>query len=112
MKLTAISHQLAIVDTCAAVVLSSSSNRPFLVLTMVPRFPIPEGVDAKFITPLYDDTALASSIFNDILPKALAAGSFIPAPAAHVAGHRLEAIQGAMDVFKDCVSAKKIVVTL
>lgn len=102
----------SIVEICAAVALSSSENCKLIPLTMVPRFPIPEGIEAKFVMPLEADRDLASSVFNDYLPGALADGSFIPAPTPKVAGTGLEAIQGAMDMLREGVSAKKIVVRI
>ncbi|KAK9772984.1 putative Enoyl reductase (ER) domain-containing protein [Seiridium cardinale] len=101
-----------IVDACAAVVLSSEANRKFVSLTMVPRFPIPEGVQNKFVEPLEGDKDLASSIFNDYVPKALASGKFVPSPPAEVVGKGLGSVQSAMDLLKKGVSAKKVVVTI
>ncbi|KAH8668964.1 putative alcohol dehydrogenase [Xylariales sp. PMI_506] len=51
-------------------------------------------------------------IFTNYVSAALEAGSQVPAPAAHVVGHGLENIQGALETQKKGVSAKKIVVTL
>jgi hypothetical protein len=79
---------------------------------MKSRFPIPEGIETKFIEPLEGDKKLASTLFNDFLPKALAAGYFVPSPPAQVAGKGLESIQGAMNLVKEGVSAKKIVVII
>ncbi|KUI55861.1 Zinc-binding alcohol dehydrogenase domain-containing protein cipB [Cytospora mali] len=99
-----------IVEACAAVVLSTNCKR-ILPLTMVPNFPIPEGVEAKFVQELRPDVELASVVFHGFLSKALAAGTYIVAPEAEVVGKGLEAIQGAMDTLMKGVSAKKIVVT-
>lgn len=102
----------SIVDTCAAVVLSSPDNNKFIPLTMVPRFPLPEGVSTKFLEALGEDKDLAASIFNEFLPKALETGTIVPAPTPQVFGHGLEALQGAMDLLKSGVSASKVVVTM
>lgn len=102
----------SIVEACAAVVLSSPDNCKLVPLTMVPRFPVPEGVESKFVVPLATDKDLASWIFNDYMSGALASGSFVPAPEAEVVGHGLGSLQSALDTLDAGVSAKKIVVTM
>ncbi|ROW04539.1 hypothetical protein VMCG_05080 [Cytospora schulzeri] len=99
-----------IVEACAAVVLSTGGKK-VLPLTMVPNFPTPEGVEAKFVQELRQDVELGSAFFHGFLPGALAAGTYTIVPEAEVVGKGLEAIQGAMDTLKKGVSAKKIVVT-
>lgn len=100
-----------IVEACAAVVLSTEGSK-FVALTMVPAFPIPEGIRTKFVEELRPDVALASAIFHDFLPRALADGKYTVAPKSEVVGEGLEALQGAMYKLKEGVSAKKIVVSL
>ncbi|KAK2614145.1 hypothetical protein N8I77_000997 [Diaporthe amygdali] len=100
-----------IVEACAAVVLSTEGKK-FVALTMVPAFPIPEGVQTKFVDELRPDVELASAIFNDFLPGALENRKYTIAPKADVVGNGLEALQGAMDILREGVSAKKIVVSL
>ncbi|KAF4448786.1 hypothetical protein F53441_7835 [Fusarium austroafricanum] len=102
----------SIVDTCAAVALSSRDNCKMIPLTMVPRFPLPEGVETKFVVPLSTDKELASWLFNDYISGELANGNFVPAPEARVVGHGLEALQPALETLNAGVSAKKIVVTM
>jgi hypothetical protein len=51
-------------------------------------------------------------IYADYLPKALAAGAFVAAPEPLIAGHGLEAVQGALDLQRRGVSARKVVVSL
>ncbi|KAF5613893.1 oxidoreductase zinc-binding dehydrogenase family superfamily [Fusarium subglutinans] len=102
----------SIVDTCAAVALSSPDNCKLVPLTMVPRFPLPDGVETKFVVPLATDKDLASWIFNDYISEALASGNFVPAPEAEVVGHGLGSLQSALDTLDSGVSAKKIVVTM
>ncbi|KAK4938133.1 hypothetical protein LTR10_021373 [Elasticomyces elasticus] len=58
------------------------------------------------------DNEVGPMIYEQWLPKALAAGTFVPAPKAEVVGHGLGYIQRAMDINRKGVSAKKIVVTL
>jgi len=71
------------------------------------------GVGSAFVNlaPVFTN-GIAKYIFADFLPKALAAGNFVPAPDPEVVGHGLESIQDAFAVQKNGVSAKKIVVTL
>ncbi|KAF5569154.1 oxidoreductase zinc-binding dehydrogenase family superfamily [Fusarium phyllophilum] len=102
----------SIVDTCAAVALSSPDNCKLVPLTMVPRFPVPDGVETKFVIPLATDKDLASWIFNDYISEALASGSSMPAPEAEVVGHGLGSLQSALDTLDAGVSARKIVVTM
>lgn len=99
-----------IVEACAAVVLSTGGKK-VLPLTMVPSFPVPEGVEAKFVQELREDVELASAIFHGFLPKAFADGTYTIAPETEIAGKGLEAIQGAMSTLMKGVSAKKIVIT-
>ncbi|KIW12141.1 hypothetical protein PV08_09416 [Exophiala spinifera] len=51
-------------------------------------------------------------IYEGYLPKALAEERFIPAPKPQVVGHGLENAQRAMDILKQGVSAKKVVISL
>ncbi|KAK6384837.1 hypothetical protein LTS17_002400 [Exophiala oligosperma] len=51
-------------------------------------------------------------IYQDYLPKALAENKFVPAPKAEVVGHGLEHAQKAMEILREGVSAKKVVITL
>ncbi|KAI9898810.1 hypothetical protein N3K66_005271 [Trichothecium roseum] len=107
----------AIVDACAAVVLSSPVSRSnrLVPLTMVPRFTLPQGVETKFVEPLLGDTEhkdLAAHIFNTFVPEALANGLMVSAPRAKVAGHGLDVLQSALDTLRAGASATKIVVTL
>ncbi|KAF4437138.1 Zinc-binding alcohol dehydrogenase domain-containing cipB [Fusarium acutatum] len=102
----------SIVETCAAIALSSPDNCKLVPLTMVPRFPVPDSVETKFVIPLATDKGLASWIFNDYISEALAGGSFVPAPEAEVVGHGLGGLQSALDTLDAGVSAKKIVVTM
>lgn len=100
-----------IVEACAAVVLSTEGSK-FVALTMVPAFPIPEGVQTKFVEELRPDVELASAVFHDFLAAALADGRYTITPRSEVVGEGLEALQGAMDILREGVSAKKIVVSL
>ncbi|KAG8665547.1 hypothetical protein FPOAC2_10621 [Fusarium poae] len=107
-----VSQYATIVETCAAVALSSPDNCKLVPLTMVPRFPLPEGVETKFVVPLSTDKELSSWIYNDYISNELANGNFVPAPEAEVVGHGLDSLQAAMNILDAGVSAKKIVVTM
>ncbi|CAF3469774.1 hypothetical protein FGSG_06624 [Fusarium graminearum PH-1] len=106
------SQYAPIVEACAAVALSSPDNCKLVPLTMVPRFPLPEGVETKFVVPLSTNKDLSSKIFNDYISDELASGNFIAAPEAKVVGHGLSSLQAAMDILNAGVSATKIVVTM
>lgn len=72
-----------------------------------------KGIQYKFI---WGDDLMAnevgSAIYEHFLPEALAAGKYMAAPEPHVVGHGLEHIQEALDLVKQGVSAKKVVVTV
>ncbi|EOO00996.1 putative zinc-binding oxidoreductase protein [Phaeoacremonium minimum UCRPA7] len=71
------------------------------------------GVGYKF---LWGSDLMANevgkAIFEDFLPEALARKQFVCAPEPQVVGHGLEKVQEALDIQKNGVSAKKIVITL
>lgn len=75
---------------------------------------LPEGVGMKQCLSLtIKDTPVGGAIWEDYLPKALEAGTFVAAPEPLVAGRGLEALQGAMDLKRDGVSGgQKVVVVL
>lgn len=58
------------------------------------------------------DNPIGKAMFEDFLPKALEAGSFVPAPDSFVAGYGLESLQAAVDLQRKGVSARKVVVLL
>lgn len=102
-----------IVEACAAAVLSTgTAGSRMVAMTMVPGFPVPEGIQTKFVEELRPDVELASAVFHDLLAGALADGKYTIAPESQVVGEGLEALQGAMDTLRKGVSAKKIVVSL
>ncbi|CEI38639.1 hypothetical protein FVEN_g4806 [Fusarium venenatum] len=107
-----VSQYASIVEACAAVALSSPDNCKLVPLTMVPRFPLPEGVETKFVVPLSTDKELSSWVYNDYISGELAKGTFIPAPEPKIAGHGLDSLQAAMDILDAGVSATTIVVTM
>ncbi|KAJ9631097.1 hypothetical protein H2203_001628 [Taxawa tesnikishii (nom. ined.)] len=58
------------------------------------------------------DNAVGPAVYVDFLPKALQAGTFVPAPRPEVVGKGLEGVQTAVDRLMKGVSATKLVVTL
>ncbi|MCJ1475381.1 hypothetical protein MMC13_004043 [Lambiella insularis] len=71
------------------------------------------SIGTKFIwgsTLIHNEVGKA--IYEDFLPKALAAGTFVAAPEPEVVGTALDYIQAACDRLKKGVSAKKLVVLL
>jgi NADPH:quinone reductase-like Zn-dependent oxidoreductase len=58
------------------------------------------------------DNEIGPAIYQDYLGRALASGSFRPAPPPRVVGNSLDDIQKALDIQRSGVSASKIVVTL
>ncbi|KAG8156903.1 hypothetical protein KVR01_013316 [Diaporthe batatas] len=101
-----------IVDTCAKV-LQSCHGKKMVAMTMAPHWgPNHDGVQCRSVGPLRGSQQLAASIFHKFLPEGLSNGHFKPKPEPAVVGHGLEAVQGAMDVLRAGVSAKKIVVTV
>lgn len=101
-----------VVEACVEAI-KSCPGKHFVSMTMVPSWgPSFEGVELKFVEPLWTDVDLASGVFHDFLSDALADGVFKPMPEPEVVGHGLEAIQGGMDLLKKGVSRKKLVVTL
>ncbi|KAL2867805.1 zinc-binding alcohol dehydrogenase family protein [Aspergillus lucknowensis] len=76
-------------------------------------FKAPADVAVKMIfgTTLKDN-AVGKAVYEDFLPKALKAKTFVPAPEPWVVGKGLESVQKAVDLMDKGVSAKKIVVSL
>lgn len=72
------------------------------------------GIEAKFIllNGLVDPKSVVARVYMDFLPQALARGQFVPAPSPHVVGKGLDKIQEALDLQRQGVSGKKLVVTL
>lgn len=84
------------------------------VATTIPGFPEPpQGVHFGHVYSLsIRSNDIGKAVWNDFLPQALEAGSFIPAPEPLVAGKGLESIQNAVDLVIKGVSARKVVVVL
>ncbi|KAJ5918165.1 hypothetical protein N7454_010540 [Penicillium verhagenii] len=97
---------------CTVEVLAKTDGRRF-VSTVKGGFQAPEGMTVKSVFgTTIKDNHVGKAIYEDFLPKALEAGSFIPAPAPLVSGSSLENIQAAVDLQAKGTSAQKVVVTL
>lgn len=72
-----------------------------------------KGVKVQFVwgSELIDGD-VAKAIYGDFLPSALEQGSYVPKPEPQIVGHGLDQIQGAFELGKRGVSAKKLVVTV
>jgi NADPH:quinone reductase-like Zn-dependent oxidoreductase len=72
-----------------------------------------KGVGWKFVFgTTIKESGVGKAVYVDYLDQALARGRFVPAPEPMVVGKGLEDLQKAMDMQKEGVSAKKIVVVL
>ncbi|PVH86155.1 GroES-like protein [Cadophora sp. DSE1049] len=85
-----------------------------MVATVLAGFPDPpEGVEVKKVyAPSILSNNIGKAVFEDFLPKALEAGAYVTAPEPIVAGKGLEGIQVGVDLLRNAVSAKKVVVAL
>ena len=97
---------------CMDVVHKSTGTK--FVATAKHGFPDPpEGVTIKtFFAITIKDNEVGKAIYEDFLPKALKAGTYVPAPEPLIAGKGLESVQAAVDLQQKGVSAAKIVVSL
>ena len=97
---------------CTDIVQKSSGSR--FVATTKRGFPDPpNGVTMKTVFgTTIKDNAVGKAVYEDFLPKALEAGTFVPAPEPLVSGKGLESVQGAVDLQQKGVSARKVVVLL
>jgi NADPH:quinone reductase-like Zn-dependent oxidoreductase len=96
-----------------AAVVKQSKGKKHIASTQLPPEDLPEDVTAKMVVAFaIKDDEVAGHVYNEYLPKALAAGNFVLAPEPQVVGHGLQAIQGAVEMHKMGVSARKLVVTL
>jgi len=101
------------VEKCAEVLRRSDGTVKFIATAQPTTTELEGGVKTKFIWgSSLRDNEVGKAVFEDYLPHALEAGTFVPYPEAEVIGNGLEAIEIGMDTLKKGVSAKKIVVSL
>ncbi|KAF2149684.1 GroES-like protein [Myriangium duriaei CBS 260.36] len=76
--------------------------------------PVPIHIKGNLVfgTDVTKDNLLASALWKDFLPAALAHKKLLPKPDAKVVGHGLESIQAAMDTQKQGASASKLVIKI
>jgi len=111
-SVTAISSGNPFVQACCEIVAKSEGKKFVSVAGPVPK-DVPEGIEAKFVIgDSLKKNNLGKFIWEDFLPKALADGKYFAAPEAEVVGNGLESLQGAFELLKKGVSAKKVVVSL
>ena len=73
----------------------------------------PEGVTIKNLFAItIKDNQVGKAVYEDFLPLALKAGTYVPAPGPLIAEKGLESVQGAVELQQKGVSAIKIVVSL
>ncbi|KAI4697624.1 uncharacterized protein J4E84_000756 [Alternaria hordeiaustralica] len=70
------------------------------------------GIKTSFVYGSVAHSPVGEAVYADFLPEALATGRFRAAPEPIIAGEGLEAIQGALEIQKKGVSARKVVVSL
>ena len=70
------------------------------------------GIKTSFVWGSVAHSPVGEAVYANYLPEALKSGKFRAAPEPMVAGAGLEAIQGAVDLQRKGVSAKKVVVSL
>ncbi|PWY85785.1 zinc-binding alcohol dehydrogenase domain-containing protein cipB [Aspergillus sclerotioniger CBS 115572] len=94
-------------------VVARVEGRKFVTLVSPPTGPLPDGVESKFVfgSDLVENE-VGSAVFVDFLPRALEQQSFVSAPKVEVVGVGLEEVQGALEILKKGVSARKLVVEL
>lgn len=100
----------------AAAVLEVTSRMPAgskFVATVKPHLLIPDGVSTKHIYAIsICHNFVSRGVYEDFLPRALEAGTFVPAPRPLIAGKGLESVQAGIDTLRKGVSAQKVVVSL
>lgn len=100
-------------ELCGQVLGKCEGTRKIATVLSPQNEEMPGGVKVKMIYCLSIMNNEVSKIaYEDYLPKALEAGTFVPAPKCEVVGSGLDAIQHGMNTLKEGVSATKIVIKL
>lgn len=90
---------------------NADADSVFIASSIMTTETTPPGVEAKLVwAASIKDNDVAPAVFERFLPRALAEGSYVPAPKPWVVGHGLESVQAGFDAQKKGVSAKKVVV--
>lgn len=99
-------------EACAEILLNAE-GRKFIAAAMRPPEKIPHGISTKFIwAGTIKDNEVSTAIYVDFLPKALAEGKYVASPDPQVVGKGLEYVQAGLEISKNGVSAKKVVISL
>jgi D-arabinose 1-dehydrogenase-like Zn-dependent alcohol dehydrogenase len=101
-------------DMCYSVLRKSHATKK--IVSLLPVDDVPEDVDLAYamaFTIISDQHKhIGEAIWGDYVPRALAEGKLKAVPEAMVVGRGLEAIQGALAIQENGVSAKKVVIEL
>lgn len=99
-------------DVCSQVVQRSTGNK--FIATAVRGFAEPPaGIGMKQVFAIsIRNNDVGKAIWEDYLPEALRAGTFVPFPEPTVVGNGLENVQKGIDLLREGVSARKVVVSL
>lgn len=96
----------------ATIISQASGSKKLLSVREAPEN-LPEGIITKnYLAYELVGTEAAKKVFWEYVPKALEKGALRAEPKAEVVGKGLESVQKGVDVLKEGVSAKKIVVSL
>ncbi len=105
-------HTVGDLEKCFAVV-DRCSGRKFVSMTSPLPESKPANVDAKQIFgDTLKDNEVSRAVYVDFLGNALSDGVYVLAPEPWVVGTGLESLQKGLEVQKQGVSAKKVVITL
>ncbi|KAL8828913.1 MAG: hypothetical protein Q9170_006391 [Blastenia crenularia] len=98
----------------ACLEIASRAKGDLFVSTVRPlREDHPSGDKVKWCqAAAIENNDVGKVVFGDFLPHALANGSFVAAPDPHIVGEGLEHVQAGLDLMKEGMSAKKLVITL
>ena len=99
---------------CPSIMAQVSAGNKFVATTKRGHPDPPEGVKMKSLFALtIKDNKVGQAVYQDYLPKALKAGSFVAAPEPIVVGKGLESVQEGVDRYsKGGISANKLVIIL
>ena len=100
-------------DACYEASVDKCTGNKFVSSTLPIPENKPEGVNANqiFGTTLKDNE-VSQAVYVDFLTKALSDGAYVPAPEPWIVGHGLEFLQRGLEIQKEGVSAKKVVIAL
>ena len=105
-------HTVGDSEKCFAVV-ERCSGQKFVSTTLPISESKPANVDAKQIFgSTLKDNEVSRAVYVDFLANALSEGTYVPAPEPWIVGTGLESLQKGLEIQKQGVSAKKVIITL